>query len=695
MKKKIGISYTRTFFQNYWNWFTPQDLANDFELVELSFEKNNSEDLYLCDGFVLTGGVDVDPAFYNGKNDYDNKPGLFQPERDRFEAKIYQHSQLHKLPVLGICRGMQLINVLQGGNLIQDLDDSNTRHRKEESDKEHTIVAEDNTLLFTIAGTRSGYVNSAHHQAIDPHAIGDNLKVNAFDDDNEKIIEGLEFNDKRDKGFMICVQWHPERMKEKDENPFSENLKKQFLSAIKETSLKKLTIINPATEEVITEVTEDTQISIDEKFRLLKAGQKQWASVALQHRIGCIERFYELLDEQKDELAKTLTLEMGKPLQESRNELNGARNRIKFFIDNSSKWLAEEWIITEGATKEKISYEPLGIIANISAWNYPYLVGVNVFIPALIGGNAVFYKPSEYATLTGLAIQKLLYQSGVPENSFQVAIGKGGVGEILLQLPLDGYFFTGSYRTGKHIAEKVASKLVPCQLELGGKDPLYVMDDITDIDKVAAAALEGVVYNNGQSCCGVERIYVHENIYDPFVKSYSEQAKKLKIGDPMDAATEIGPLSRKEQKDFLLSQINDAKEKGAVVVAGGNAVARKGYFIQPTVLVNVNHDMSIMKEESFGPVIGIQKVKDDKEALQLMQDTEYGLTAAIYSQSFERAETMMKQINTGTVYWNCCDRVSATLPWSGRKHSGLGATLSYQGIRAFVQPKAYHIRDTK
>ena len=157
----------------------------------------------------------------------------------------------------------------------------------------------------------------------------------------------------------------------------------------------------------------------------MQSGQKQWASVDLQKRIGFIERFYQLLDEQKDELAKTLTLEMGKPLQESRNELNGARNRIKFFIDNSSKWLADEWITTEGATKEKISYEPLGIIANISAWNYPYLVGVNVFIPALIGGNAVFYKPSEYATLTGLAIQKLLYQSGIPENAFQVAIGKG------------------------------------------------------------------------------------------------------------------------------------------------------------------------------------------------------------------------------------------------------------------------------
>ncbi|HUM65758.1 MAG TPA: aldehyde dehydrogenase family protein, partial [Chitinophagaceae bacterium] len=296
---------------------------------------------------------------------------------------------------------------------------------------------------------------------------------------------------------------------------------------------------------------------------------------------------------------------------------------------------------------------------------------------------------------TGLAIRDLLYQSGVPEDCFQLAIGKGEVGELLLELPLNGYFFTGSYRTGKHIAERVAPKLVPCQLELGGKDPLYVMDDVSDIESVAEAALEGVVYNNGQSCCAVERIYVHENIFDAFVDAYTRQAKKLVVGDPFDSATDIGPLSRKEQQDFLIQQINDARQKGGKLILGGNITGKKGYYIEPAVVINTSHDMRLMKEESFGPLVGIQKVKDDAEALQLMQDTEYGLTAAIYSESFERAEKLMKQINTGTVYWNCCDRVSATLPWSGRKHSGLGATLSYQGIRAFVQPKAYHIRGTR
>ncbi len=451
-------------------------------------------------------------------------------------------------------------------------------------------------------------------------------------------------------------------------------------------------IINPATEELITTLAEDTQATIKEKYDLLKSGQAAWAATDIGIRVEAIKKFHDLLDEHKDELAKTLTSEMGKPLQQSYNELNGARSRIGFFTANAEKYLAEEWITAEGATKEKIVYEPLGIIASISAWNYPYLVGVNVFIPALLGGNAVLYKPSEYASLTGMHIQQLLYKAGVPSSCFQLVIGGAAAGESMLELPMDGYFFTGSYATGRYIAEKVAHKLVPCGLELGGKDALYVMDDIGDIDAAAAAALEGVVYNGGQSCCAVERIYVQEKNYDAFVASYTEQCQKLVMGNPLDKLTDIGPLSRKQQQAFLVGQIEDAVSKGANLLCGGKIPPGKGYFIEPAVLVNVNHSMRIMTEESFGPVVGIQKVMDDAEAIELMQDSAYGLTAAVYSASYERAEKLMKQLNTGTVYWNCCDRVSASLPWSGRKNSGLGSTLSYQGIRAFVQPKAYHIR---
>ncbi len=451
-------------------------------------------------------------------------------------------------------------------------------------------------------------------------------------------------------------------------------------------------IINPFDESVITELQEDSPSSIFEKYQTVKSGQPKWALAPLKERIACISRFSELLEEEKDVLALTLTQEMGKPLWQSLNELAGARSRILFFIENSEKWLADEWITEAGATREKIVYEPLGVIGNISAWNYPYLVGVNVFIPALIGGNGVLYKPSEYATLTGRHIQRLLYKSGIPEDVFALVAGQAGAGQALLDLPLDGYFFTGSFKTGRYIASQTAGRLVPVQLELGGKDPLYVADDVDDIRQVAEAALEGAMYNNGQSCCAVERMYVHENIYDRFVELFSEAAKKMKIGDPAAEGTEIGPLSRKEQLAFLSGQVNDAVNKGARLLTGGRAPEGKGYFFEPTVIADADHTMSLMTEESFGPVIGIQKVGSDEEALKLMQDTPYGLTAAVYSKDYERASRLFARLNTGTVYWNCCDRVSAGLPWSGRKNSGLGATLSHLGIRAFVQPKAYHLR---
>ena len=450
-------------------------------------------------------------------------------------------------------------------------------------------------------------------------------------------------------------------------------------------------IINPATEELIREIPEDHVSSIEKKFEQLKMGQPAWSKVSLEQRIDCFRKFIELLEKNKDRLAKTLTSEMGKPLKQSHNELKGAARRIQYFVDNSQQWLSEEWVQQEGKMREKIVYEPLGIIANISAWNYPYLVSMNVLVPALIAGNGVFYKPSEFATLTGLEIVNLLYQSGIPENALQLVAGKGNVGELLIDLPLDGYFFTGSYKTGKHVAERVAPKLVPCQLELGGKDPLYVMEDVENIQETATAVLEGVVYNNGQSCCAVERVYVHQNIYEAFIEAYQKELAKMKLGDPMDPATDIGPLSRPAQGAFLEAQVRDAVSKGARLLHGGKKWGRRGYFFEPTLLVNVDHSMAIMKDESFGPIIGIQSVANDEEAIEKMQDTEYGLTAAVYSKSYERAAAIMNKMNTGTVYWNCCDRVSPSLPWSGRKHSGLGTTLSYQGIRTFVLPKAFHL----
>lgn len=453
-----------------------------------------------------------------------------------------------------------------------------------------------------------------------------------------------------------------------------------------------MNVINPATEAIITTLQEDTQQTLEAKFLTLKQGQALWSQQPLAARVAVLKRFSELLKENLEANAAILTSEVGKPLQQAQNEIKGACNRIKWITENAEKYLADDIMNAEPGLTEKIVYEPLGVVCNISAWNYPYLVGVNVFVPALIAGNAVLYKPSEFASLTGLEIEKLLKKAGVPDAVFQIALGAREVGEVLLNMPFDGYFFTGSYQTGKYIHEKVAKKLVPCQLELGGKDPLYIADDAVDIANVAAGTADGAFYNNGQSCCSVERIYVHEKVYDAYVDAFVKEVKGYKIGKPTEEGVYIGPLTRKPQLDFVESQVKDAVSKGAQVAVGGKRISGSGYYFEPTVLLNVNHEMSAMRDESFGPIIGIMKVKDDTEAMALMQDTEYGLTAGVYTASKERAETILSKINSGTGYWNCCDRVSAALPWSGRKNSGIGATLSHIGIRAFTQPKAYHLR---
>lgn len=450
--------------------------------------------------------------------------------------------------------------------------------------------------------------------------------------------------------------------------------------------------INPATEEIISELQEDSADTLKAKYQKLVAAQRDWSLTSLDERINVLKKFAERLKDKIEPLAATLTAETGKPLQQARGEINGAIARINWLNGHAVKYLSDEEMSVSNTMTEVISYESLGVVCNISAWNYPYLVGVNVFVPALLAGNAVLYKPSEYAANTGLAIADVLKEAGIPDDLFQVAIGAGDVGSLLLDMDFDGYFFTGSYATGKKIYEHVAPKLVPCQLELGGKDPIYITEDIADISSVAAGTADGAFYNNGQSCCSVERIYVHEKVYDEYVNAFVEAVTSWKVGLPTEDGVYFGPLTRDEQRKVLENQIADALGKGAILETGGKRIKGKGYYFEPTVLTNATNDMLVMQEESFGPIIGIMKVSGDEEALSLMMDTGYGLTAGVYARSQERAVSILKRLEVGSGYWNCCDRVSAALPWSGRQHSGIGATLSHQGIRAFTKPKGWHLR---
>ncbi|MCA3217953.1 MAG: aldehyde dehydrogenase family protein [Burkholderiales bacterium] len=453
-----------------------------------------------------------------------------------------------------------------------------------------------------------------------------------------------------------------------------------------------LSITNPSNGTVIAELPEDTHETVHAKYKGARVAQAAWAVTPLRRRVGAIERFRAGIVQHLDHLAAVLTSEVGKPIKQSRNELNGLLGRIDFFLAETEKTLAPREVFNDGGMVETIHHEPLGVIANISAWNYPYFVGANVFVPALLAGNAVLYKPSEYATLTGLEIGKLLHASGIPQDVFAVLVGGGRVGIELLKEPVDGVFFTGSYGTGKRIAEAVAGRMIKLQLELGGKDPTYVCEDV-DVAAAAASLADGAMYNTGQSCCSVERIYVHERIHDAFVDAFVKEVQGFKVGEPADESTYIGPLTRSQQVKLLSMHVADAVAKGAKLLAGGRPLDRPGgHWFEPTVLGNVNHDMAVMREESFGPIIGIQKVSGDDEALRLMNDTDYGLTAGVYTKDALRAQRLLSRVNAGSVYWNCCDRVSPRLPWSGLKHSGVGLTLSTFGIETFTRPKAWHLR---
>jgi len=452
-------------------------------------------------------------------------------------------------------------------------------------------------------------------------------------------------------------------------------------------------IMNPATGSVIAEVAADSLKTVRAKYDLARAAQPGWAAVPIKKRLAAIAKFRELLISRQDVLVRTLTAEVGKPIRQSRNELNGLTARIDFFLAEAERSLRDERVFSdaEGKMEERIAHDPLGVIANISAWNYPYFVGGNVFVPALAAGNAVLYKPSEYATLTGQHIADLLHEAGVPRNVFVAVIGDGATGAALLRQPVDGVFFTGSYGTGAKIAASTGRRMIKTQLELGGKDPIYVCEDV-DVKAAAAGVADGAFYNTGQSCCSVERIYIHEQIYDAFVAAFVAEVKTFKIGDPTDEATYIGAITRRPQLAVLQAQVTDAKRKGAKLLLGGHVLKGKGNWYAPTVLADVDHSMRVMRDESFGPIIGLQAVADDEAAVDLMNDTEYGLTAGVYTASERRAKKILGKVAAGSVYWNCCDRVSPRLPWSGVKHSGIGLTLSTYGIQTFTRPKAWHLR---
>ncbi len=434
----------------------------------------------------------------------------------------------------------------------------------------------------------------------------------------------------------------------------------------------------------------------NETLNMAIQAQKEWQNSKISKRKEYVQKFIDILFLKKDEIAKEISYQMGRPVSQSGFELNGFKERAEYMLQIAEKSLKPFYPEQKQGFERYIAKEPLGVIAVLSPWNYPFLTSVNVIVPAILAGNAVILRHSIQTPLVPKRYQEAFDQAGLPKGIFShIYLTHSDASSFLADKRVDGVFFTGSVKGGYEIQKSIQNKFIPCGLELGGKDPAYVRKD-ANIKYSVSSLVEGSFFNSGQSCCAIERIYVHKSIYDKFVDNFAEETKKYKLGNPIDKETTIGPLVKTEASDFVRDQIKEALSKGAKSLIDESLFpsSKKGTpYLAPTVLTDVDHSMSVMKEESFGPVVGIMKVSSDEEAVKLMNDSDYGLTASIWTIDKEVARKLSKQIQTGTVYMNRCDYLDPALAWTGVKDTGRGVSLSTFGYNYVTKVKSIHFKE--
>jgi acyl-CoA reductase-like NAD-dependent aldehyde dehydrogenase len=437
------------------------------------------------------------------------------------------------------------------------------------------------------------------------------------------------------------------------------------------------------------------QQNINDALIRAQAAQKLWRLSSLAEREEYCTAAVDTIVANKEAIAEEICWQMGRPIRYAQGEINGFEERARYMIAMAKSALAPIELPGKAGFMRYIKREPLGVVFVVAPWNYPFLTAVNAIIPAIMAGNAVFLKHSAQTPLVAERFDQAFKQARLPEGVFQyLHLDHVSTEHLFQSSSINAIAFTGSVAGGELVERIAAGRFINVGLELGGKDPAYIRAD-ADLNHAVETTIDGAFFNSGQSCCGIERIYVHENVYEEYVKKAVNLVKQYKLGRSDDPETTLGPLVRTSAADFVRGQIKEAIEQGALAHINSQDFKMDvpgTPYLAPQLLTQVNHQMRIMTEETFGPVVGVMQVKNDEEAIRLMNDSVYGLTAAVFTKDIDQGIAIGEQLQTGTFFINRCDYLDPALAWTGVKKSGRGCTLSSMGYETLTRPKSFHIK---
>ena len=448
-------------------------------------------------------------------------------------------------------------------------------------------------------------------------------------------------------------------------------------------------VVNPATGKVFETFPITTKEQVEAKVEKAREAFKAWSRLDAAERAVYLQRFAEVLRKRKTDYGKTMSMEMGKIIRESYAEVEKCAWAADYFAQNSKRFLEPEVVETD-SLRSYIAFHPRGVLGSIMPWNFPMWQIIRFAIPALAAGNTAVIKPASASPRTGLHVEEAFAEAGLPEGVLQVVVGDYTTGTALIRSRVDFVSLTGSVATGVKIAREAAKDLKKTVLELGGSDPFIVCED-ADLDQAAKGAIVGRFINNGQSCIAAKRFIVVDDVADDFLGKVEDNIRKLKVGDPLDPATDIGPLYAESQRDEIESQVKDALAKGATLHVGGKRVKGPGWFYEPTLLSAVTTKMKVMNQETFGPVLPVFRVPDLESAIRQANDTEFGLGASVWTRNLSLADDVVSRINAGLVFINNAVKSDPRMPFGGVKHSGIGRELSHYGLLEMVNIKTVQI----